>query len=83
MLYEVITPKPIGTKLGNNSLWVAPYNIGVFEGHTKSKMAVSGEHILTLDPMGKYVQTYFSLELLSQLEPNSATIVIGSLHLVF
>jgi hypothetical protein len=47
-------------RLPNNDLWKALYKVRVFYADQKSKMAATAGHRLTLDPMGKYSNAFFS-----------------------
>jgi hypothetical protein len=50
----------IETKLPRNDHWKVLYNISVFYVYRKSKMATTAGHRLTLDPMGKCSNAFFS-----------------------
>jgi hypothetical protein len=50
----------IETKLPRNDHWKFLYNIFVFYADRKSKMAATAGHRLTLDPMGKCANAFFS-----------------------
>jgi hypothetical protein len=50
----------IETKLPRNDHWKVLYNVSVFYAHQKSKMTATAGHRLTLDPMGKYSNAFFS-----------------------
>ena len=50
----------IETKLPRNGHWKVLYKISVFYTDLKSKMATAAGHILTLDPMGKCSNAFFS-----------------------
>ena len=50
----------VETKLPRNDHWKVIYKIFVFYADRKSKMAATAGHILTLDPMGKYSNAFFS-----------------------
>ena len=47
-------------KLYMNDHWNVLYQVTVFYAHRKSKMATTAGHRLTLDPMGKYSNAFFS-----------------------
>ena len=47
-------------KLYMNNHWNVLYKITVFYADRKSKMAATAGHRLTLDPMGKYSNAFFS-----------------------
>ena len=49
----------IETKLPRND-WKVLYKVSVFYADRKSKMAATAGHKLTLDPMGKYSNAFFS-----------------------
>jgi hypothetical protein len=51
---------PIGTKLPRNDHWKVLYKVSVFYAGRKSKIATIAEHKLTLDPMGKCSNAFFS-----------------------
>jgi hypothetical protein len=51
---------PIETKLPRNDHWKILYKISVFYADRKSKMATTTGHRLTLDPMGKCSNDFFS-----------------------
>ena len=50
----------IETKLPRNDHWKVLYKASVFYADRKSKMAAIAIHRLTLDPMGKYSNAFFS-----------------------
>jgi hypothetical protein len=50
----------IETKLPRNDLWKVLYKVSVFYADRKSKMAATAGHRLTLNPMGKYSNDFFS-----------------------
>jgi hypothetical protein len=50
----------IETKLPRNDHWKVLYKMFVFYDDRKSKMAAIVGHILTLDPMGKCLNSFFS-----------------------
>ena len=50
----------IKAKLYMNVHWMVLYNLKVFCSDMKSKMAATAGHRLTLDPMGKYSNAFFS-----------------------
>ena len=54
------TTRTIETKLPRNDHWKVLYKVSVFYADRKSKMATTGGHILTLDPMGKCSNAFFS-----------------------
>ena len=54
------TTRTVETKLHRNDHWKVLYNIYVFYADRKSKMAATAGHRLTLDPMGKYSNAFFS-----------------------
>ena len=43
-----------------NDHWKVLYQVTVFYADRKSKMAATAGHRLTLDPMGKYSNAFFS-----------------------
>jgi hypothetical protein len=43
-----------------NDHWKVLYKVSVFYADRKSKMAATAGHRLTLDPMGKYSNAFFS-----------------------
>jgi hypothetical protein len=45
-----------------NDHWNVLYQVTVFYADRKSKMAATAGHRLTLDPMGKYSNAFFSVE---------------------
>ena len=47
-------------KLPRNDHWKVLYKVSVFYADRKSKMAATAGHRLTLDPMGKYSNAFFS-----------------------
>ena len=47
-------------KLYMNDHWNVLYKVTVFYADRKSKMAATAGHRLTLDPMGKYSNAFFS-----------------------
>jgi hypothetical protein len=59
----------IETKLPRNDHWKVLYKVSVFYADRKSKMAATAGHRLTLDPMGKCSNAFFS-ETTNQTEPN-------------
>jgi hypothetical protein len=54
------TTRTIETKLPRNDHWKVLYKISVFYADRKSKMVATAGHRLTLDPMGKYSNAFFS-----------------------
>ena len=54
------TTLTVETKLPRNDHWQVLYKFSVFYAGRKSKMAATAEHRLTLDPMGKYSNAFFS-----------------------
>jgi hypothetical protein len=50
----------IETKLPRNDHWEVLYKVSVFYADRKSKVAVTAGHRLTLDPMGKCSNAFFS-----------------------
>ena len=50
----------VETKLPRNDHWKVLYKISVFYADRKSKMAATTGHRLTLDPIGKYSNAFFS-----------------------
>ena len=50
----------IETKLPRNDHWNVLYQVSVFYADRKSKMAITAGHRLTLDPMGKCSNAFFS-----------------------
>ena len=50
----------IETKLTRNDHWKVLYKVSVFSADRKSKMAATAIHRLTLDPMGKCSNAFFS-----------------------
>jgi hypothetical protein len=48
------------TKLPRNDHWKALYKFSVIYADRKSKMAATAGHKLTLDPMGKCSNAFFS-----------------------
>jgi hypothetical protein len=50
----------VETKLPRNDHWKVLYKIYVFYADRKSKMAATAINKLTLDPMGKYSNAFFS-----------------------
>jgi hypothetical protein len=50
----------IETKLPRNDHWKVLYNVAVFYADQKSKMATTEGHRLTLDPVGKCSNAFFS-----------------------
>ena len=54
------TTNMIKAKLYMNDHWKVLYKFSVFYADRKSKMATTAGHRLTLDPMGKYSNAFFS-----------------------
>ena len=54
------TTRTIETKLPRNDHWKVLYKVFVFYADRKSKMATTAGHRLTLDPMGKCSNAFFS-----------------------
>ena len=50
----------VETKLPRNDHWKVLYKFSVFYAGRKSKMAATAGHRLTLDPMGKYSNAFYS-----------------------
>ena len=50
----------VETKLSRNDHWKVLYKFFVFYAGRKSKMAATAGHRLTLDPMGKYSNDFYS-----------------------
>ena len=50
----------VETKLPRNDHWKVLYKLSVFYAGRKSKMAATAGHRLTLDPMGKYSNAFYS-----------------------
>ena len=50
----------VETKLPRNDHWNVRYQVTVFYTDRKSKMATTAGRILTLDPMGKFSNAFFS-----------------------
>ena len=50
----------IETKLPRNDHWKVLYKVSVFYADRKSKMATTAIHRLTLDPMGKCSNAFYS-----------------------
>ena len=55
-----LKPQTVETKLPRNDHWKVLYNFYVFYADRKSKMATTAIHRLTLDPMGKCSNAFFS-----------------------
>ena len=55
-----LKPLTIETKLPRNDHWKVLYKVSVFYADQKSKMATTAGHRLTLDPMGKCSNAFFS-----------------------
>ena len=63
MFQNASSLKPLGTvetKLPRNDHWKVLYKFYVFYADRKSKMAATAIHRLTLDPMGKCSNAFFS-----------------------
>jgi hypothetical protein len=56
----------IETKLPTNDHWKVLYKVYVFYVDRKSKMATTAIHRLTLDPMGKCSNAFFSETVVSE-----------------
>jgi hypothetical protein len=54
------TTRTVETKLPRNDHWKVLYKFYVFYADQKSKMAATAIHRLTLDPMGKCSNAFFS-----------------------
>jgi hypothetical protein len=54
------TTRTIEIKLPRNDHWKVLYKVSVFYADRKSKMASAAGHRLTLDPMGKCSNAFFS-----------------------
>ena len=54
------TTRTVETKLPRNDHWKVLYKFHVFYADWKSKMAATAGHRLTLNPMGKYSNAFFS-----------------------
>ena len=54
------TTNMIKSKLYMNVYWMVLYKVSVFYADRKSKMAATAGHALTLDPMGKCSNAFFS-----------------------
>ena len=54
------TTNIIKAKLPRNDHWKVLYKFFVFYAGRKSKMAATAGHRLTLDPMGKYSNAFYS-----------------------
>ena len=52
--------RTVETKRPRNDHWKVLYKFSVFYGGRKSKMAATAGHRLTLDPMGKYSNAFYS-----------------------
>ena len=50
----------VETKMPRNDHWMVLFLFSVFYADRKSKMATTAGHRLTLDPMGKYSNAFFS-----------------------
>ena len=59
---------PVKNKLPRNDHWKVLYKVSVYYADRKSKMATTAGHRLTLDPMGKYRNMFFS-EAIALIEP--------------
>jgi hypothetical protein len=61
IIFVLSEKKPlIETKLPRNDHWNVLYQVTVFYADRKSKVAATAEHRLTLDPMGKCSNAFFS-----------------------
>ena len=63
MFQNASSLKPLGQlkpKLPRNNHWKVLYKVSVFYADQKSKMATTAGHRLTLDPMGKCSNAFFS-----------------------
>ena len=60
MFQNAETTWTVETKLPRNDHWKVLYKFSVFYADRKSKMAATAGHRLTLDPMGKYSNAFFS-----------------------
>ena len=63
MFQDASPLKPLGQLKPNcprNDHWKVLYKVSVFYADRKSKMAATAGHRLTLDPMGKYSNAFFS-----------------------
>ena len=63
MFQNASSLKPLGQlkpKLPRNDHWKVLYKFSVFYADRKSKMAATVGHRLTLDPMGKYSNAFYS-----------------------
>jgi hypothetical protein len=54
------TTRTVETKLPRNDHWKVLYKLSVIYADRKSKMAAIAGNRLTLDPMGKYSNAFFS-----------------------
>jgi hypothetical protein len=54
------TTRTIEIKLTRNDYWKVLYKVSIFYADRKSKMATNAIHRLTLDPMGKCSNAFFS-----------------------
>ena len=54
------TARTVETKLPRNDHWKVLYKLSVFYAGRKSKLAATAGHRLTLDPMGKYSNAFYS-----------------------
>ena len=73
MFQNASSLKPLGTvetKLPRNDHWKVLYKLSVFYAGRKSKMAATAGHRLTLDPMGKYSNAFYSETTNMRLKPN-------------
>ena len=59
-LKPLLGTRTIETKLPRKDHWNVLYQVTVFYADRKSKMATTAGHRLTLDPMGKYSNAFFS-----------------------
>jgi hypothetical protein len=60
LIIFVVSEKKAETKLPRNDHWKVLYKVDVFYVDRKSKMAATAIHRLTLDPMGKCSNAFFS-----------------------
>jgi hypothetical protein len=60
VVLEKKTTRTVETKLPRNDHWKVLYKFYVFYADRKSKMAATVIHRLTLDPMGKCSNAFFS-----------------------
>jgi hypothetical protein len=60
LIIFVVSEKKAFEQLPRNDHWKVLYKFSVFYAGQKSKMAATAGHRLTLDPMGKYSNAFFS-----------------------